>query len=184
MKNTCCSSYFGMAFGHTLVLSCVSCKFSECACCADLMDGASQHVRTCVRVCSSRHCFTSVCVILWATKQTSNPRRFVVCKSVCGSSSWDSENQSGITMQRAVSQRLLRAESCLHALPCWSSVVEEFRMMACIVFRSHVPQNLSALFRRRPVSSDGNRFSFVRFASVSRAFHRNSGSDQWLFIPL
>ena len=74
VKNTCCSSYFGMAFGHTLVLSCVSCKFSVWACCADLMDGASQHVRTCVRVCSSRHCFTSVCVILWATKQTSNPR--------------------------------------------------------------------------------------------------------------
>ena len=74
VKNTCCSSYFGMAFGHTLVLPCVSCKFSVWACCPVLMEGASQHVRTCVRVCSSRHCFTNVCVILWATKQTSNLR--------------------------------------------------------------------------------------------------------------
>ena len=94
------------------------------------------------RLCDSLGDEANVYSSCWISVASS---RFAVCKSICGSSNWDGENQSGITMQRAVSQRLLRAESCLHALLCWSSVVEEFRRMACIVSRSHFPHNLSAL---------------------------------------
>ena len=109
------------------------------------MEGASQHMRTCVRVCSSRHCFTSVCVILWATKQTSNPRVGFMLPV------------RGSLFARAHVDRLHGTVKTSLASPCRgrfpNGCLGRNRVCMHRVPKSFSP-NLSAL-RRRSVSSDG-----------------------------